>query len=467
MALPSSLEFTESEGAAIRAWYTPLWRWMAYPTVDLESYVGPLIALQVAFVVCVGFIFTAGFLDPGTDRQLLYAWLGESVANLVIRVLLLAQMRRRSVSDFLANPKWRFLPLATGIIHGSHWAWTATLFVTPELDTVTLVTLFAFVVMSIACMISLPASPGASVIIVTLTWVTTVIQLWSVPSVQGVTVTVALLLVIGTILLMSFTLGAVHVRGYMSRSDDVMRLLDEFWAANAELQRMRTQAAAELQSRSQFFSGASHDFAQRLHALKLLGRAAVEESQTSGTALRKLSDALEDLEVYVRDVLEFARMEGSMLAPSLRPIGLQEVFQTLLLHFESIADARGVDLKIRTTPAVIETDQAMLLRVLENLVSNAIKFTRARVLVAARRRGEGWMIQVWDQGPGIPSGNEAAIFGAFYQHQVYLDRRREGVGLGLAIVERLAASLQCSVSVRSREGRGTVMTISGLRSSNQ
>ena len=98
-------------------------------------------------------------------------------------------------------------------------------------------------------------------------------------------------------------------------------------------------------------------------------------------------------------------------------------------------------------------------RVLENLVSNAIKFsTNHRVLVAARRREGAVAIQIWDQGPGIVPEAQAAIFTPFYQSSVGR-KGVEGVGLGLAVVKRFVDCLGYEIRVRSRVGRGTVMTV--------
>jgi signal transduction histidine kinase len=464
---PSSIQVTPSQRATFGAWQTPSWRWLAALTLDTRSYVGPLVVVQLMYIVSVGLIFTVALLDGDIDRSLLYLWLTESIANIVIRVSVLEWMRRHSLTDLMASRWWRFVPPTLSLIHGAHWAWTAVLFVSPDFTTVTLAVLLAFVLMTIACTIIMSMARASALIGVILIWVPTAVQLWPLPSVRHGVLVAVLLLSIGTILATTLYLSIRHVRRYFQKSDEVIRLVDQLWASNAELERMRAQAATELQNRSQFFHGASHDFAQRLHGLKLLAHVVQDSTPASPAALQKMSDALEDLEVYVRDVLEFARTEGSILTPSQRRTNLQDIFQQLLVHFESDAEARGVDLKIRATAAVVETDPAMLLRILENLVSNAIKFTRDRVLVAARTRATGCAIEIWDQGPGIPAQDRNAIFTAFYQHQVYVDRRREGVGLGLAIVHRLASALNYSVEMRSREGRGTVMTIHGLRRASE
>ena len=226
---------------------------------------------------------------------------------------------------------------------------------------------------------------------------------------------------------------------------------------------MRQRAASELSTRSTFFSSASHDFRQRLHAMKLLTQACAAEStraQSKSPALVRLAGAVEDLEVYITDVLDFASLESGGLKPERNLVNLQDLFHAMNLEFETIADEKKVDMRIRTTDIRLRTDAAMLLRVLENLVANAIKFTSAGVLVAARPRGEWVAIEVWDQGPGIAEGTDSLIFEAFYRrNSAYHDHAKDGVGLGLAIVRRMAECLEYGIDVRSSPGKGTRMRV--------
>jgi signal transduction histidine kinase len=159
------------------------------------------------------------------------------------------------------------------------------------------------------------------------------------------------------------------------------------------------------------------------------------------------------------DVLEFARLESGILIPDRKVLRLQQVFQRIELQFEDISSARSVDLRVRATSLSLRSDGAMLVRILENLVSNAIKFTRARVLVAARRLHGNVHIEVRDRGDGIPPDCVDKIFDAFYQGQATQEDAREGVGLGLAIVKRLADALGYRVEVISSPGRGTLMRL--------
>ena len=130
-----------------------------------------------------------------------------------------------------------------------------------------------------------------------------------------------------------------------------------------------------------------------------------------------------------------------------------------LIRFEDVAAAKNVDLRIRATPMCLRSDALMLVRILENLVSNAIKFTRGRVLLTAHRHGDEIHVEVRDQGPGIPPDCVDKVFDAFYQGQNTQESARQGVGLGLAIVKRLADALGYRIEVHTRPGRGTLMRL--------
>ena len=110
---------------------------------------------------------------------------------------------------------------------------------------------------------------------------------------------------------------------------------------------------------------------------------------------------------------------------------------------------------------MVSTDASMLLRILENLVSNALKYTRHSILVCARRRGNCLALQVWDQGPGIQANAHQRIFEAFHREEEpdAYGRRHEGLGLGLAIVKRFADRLGYAVQVRSVFGKGSCFVV--------
>jgi signal transduction histidine kinase len=236
-------------------------------------------------------------------------------------------------------------------------------------------------------------------------------------------------------------------------------LLDQLQRANKALEKMRSDASGKLRARSTFFQEASHDFRQRLHAMQLLVHAARSKPADSSPVLFKLSDVVADLQTYVKHFLEFAKLEAAVITPQREKIHLQDIFQELELAFEDVAHDKKIDLRLRATTICLHTDEKMLLRILENLLSNAIKFTNTRVLLAARKRADGISIEVWDNGRGITTAEHEIVFEAFYQSSPYADPQQEGVGLGLSIVRRFAGYLNYTISIFSREGKGSVVKV--------
>lgn len=455
--------FTQEEvAAAVRAnrEQQTLWRWVMLGTTSTREYArSQLVVVQVAYVLGVALIYLAETITPTIERTLLHVWLGESIANLVVRMALFSRLMSLADPAQATRPLWRMVPPFNALVVGCHWAWTASISVGPSLTATTVTTLLVFLLMSISAMTIAPASPLAAGLYLLFLWVPMSFALMH-SNWVGSNMVVVLLIGIVAVLSVGLWLTVGPAWRYLNKSDQVELLIGELHQRNAELEELRADAAAELRTRSQFFTGASHDFKQRLHAMKLLAHAAREgEPNVPSPSQTKLGAAMEDLERYISDVLEFARLENRALKPTLRGTALQDVFQAVAVQFEEIAATRGVDLKFRTTSAHLDTDEAMLLRILENLVSNAIKFTRQRVVVAARPHQGGWSIEVWDQGPGIEPGAENVIFEAFYQSKVYVDHRQEGVGLGLAIVRRLADCLGYSVRVQSTAGKGSVLKV--------
>ncbi len=236
-------------------------------------------------------------------------------------------------------------------------------------------------------------------------------------------------------------------------------LLRQLQQANKKLEKMRADAAGKLQARSTFFQEASHDFRQRLHALQLLVHAARSMPADAPPVLSKLAQVVADLQAYVRHFLEFAKLETAVITPQREEIHLQDIFQKLELAFEDVAHDKKIDLHLRATSIRLHTDEKMLLRILENLLSNALKFTHNKVLLAARKRADGVSIEVWDNGPGIMITEREVVFEAFYQSSSYADPRQEGIGLGLSIVRRFAGYLNYTISIFSREGKGSVVKV--------
>lgn len=217
-----------------------------------------------------------------------------------------------------------------------------------------------------------------------------------------------------------------------------------------------------LRTKNQFFNEASHDFRQRLHGMQLLINTAQRTPVHRAPAIvAKVKAATADLQRYLDNFLELTRLEAVAVRPVSSEVMLQDVFQRLELQFEESASHRQVDLKFRYTGETLRSDERILLRLLENLISNAIKFARGRVLVAARRRVGQLEIWVMDDGEGMPELPQLGLFKAYVQgtnaRRVRASDR--GFGLGLSIVMRAAGLLSARVQVQAREGRGSTVKV--------
>lgn len=422
-------------------------------------------SIGVFFLVA---IYVTERATPSIARSLLDTWALMAALNVAVRAALFYKVFAHRPGEMAKSIGLRLLPLAIVFVGAAHWIWTIQLFISNELTLTALVLFAGFLAISVAVMGMWPTVPIAAILYLATTWPPFFVRMYQVGWVPG-SVLLLLVLGVGSVLWACVYLEISQVKKILDRSDEVDLLVARLHDANAELasanttlEAMKNEAAAELEIRSMFFSSASHDFRQRLHAMKLLAHSAIADAgkprSSSPPPLKRLADSVEDVEHYITNVLDFARFDRSLLNAERRAVPLQQVFQQLDLDFEDVAAAKKVTLTVRTTAVVLLTDAAMLQRILDNLVSNAIKFSSGRVLVGARRRDGGVAIEVWDQGLGIPSDALAQIFKPFYQTSVAL-RGQDGVGLGLAVVKRLADGMQYRVAVRSQLGRGTVVTV--------
>ncbi|MFO1203998.1 MAG: PAS-domain containing protein [Tabrizicola sp.] len=210
-------------------------------------------------------------------------------------------------------------------------------------------------------------------------------------------------------------------------------------------------------SRSRFVAAASHDLLQPLSAAKLFISSIGGEGLDKGAqvALEKAQNALMSVEGILDALLDISKLESGKAAVSVGAVHLDRLLRTLADEFAPIAAAKGLALSVISCGVVVESDPAYLRRILQNLIGNAIRYTAAgRVLVGARRRGGVVRLEVWDTGPGIPEEAQNDIFKEFHRLNARASAS-EGMGLGLAIVERACALLGHPLGLRSEVGRGT------------
>ena len=234
--------------------------------------------------------------------------------------------------------------------------------------------------------------------------------------------------------------------------------IQELRASEEEAKAARATAEQANRAKTDFLAAASHDLRQPLHAMSLqIGQ--LKESLRDEKAeeiLAQISNSQFALSDILNALLDISHLDAGTLKLHLTHFPLAQLFNRLKNEFTSLARENGVELRIHSTRAWLFTDATLLYRVLANLVDNAIKHSRAPgVLIAARRRGDQWRIEVWDCGPGIPLEHQRAIFDEFVQLDNPGRDRRKGLGLGLSIVQRLNHLLGCQLSLISRVGCGT------------
>lgn len=210
-------------------------------------------------------------------------------------------------------------------------------------------------------------------------------------------------------------------------------------------------------TRSRFVAAASHDLLQPLSAAKLF-LASMEDEPLNPRALSALVKAqasLASVESILDALLDISRLESGRLTVSPQGVPLAPVLSQLADEFSPVAGDKGLRLRIRPTRAVVISDPVWLRRILQNLIGNALRYTDSGgVLVGVRPGPDGLRIEVTDTGPGIPETEQSAIFREFHRLNARASAS-EGLGLGLAIVERAAALLGHSVTLNSRLGAGS------------
>lgn len=229
-----------------------------------------------------------------------------------------------------------------------------------------------------------------------------------------------------------------------------------------ELRDARDAAEQANRSKDRYLAAASHDLLQPLNAARLLLATLRERSLEAAEAqlVERSHSALESTEDLLTDLLDIARLDQSSVKPEWGDYALADIVDPLVDEFRAVADVAGLQLRSRPGGWAVRTDYRLLSRILRNLLSNAIRYTdQGRVLIGCRLWGSRLSIQVWDTGRGIPADKFDEIFQEFNQLQGARAGQRKGVGLGLAIVERITNLLDTRITLRSIEGRGSMFAV--------
>lgn len=244
----------------------------------------------------------------------------------------------------------------------------------------------------------------------------------------------------------------------ISQAELVARVME----ATTELRQEKEAAEAASLARSRFFAAASHDLRQPVQALGLFAARLKQDVGNSRlrSPIHKLGQSVRSLQQLIDTLLDYSRLDGQVFRIELQAINARQMLGQLIDDFAIPATEKGIALRLRVIDGWLMTDAALLRRLLLNLLSNAVRHTcQGGVLVACRPQDGFMRIEVWDTGPGIPAEYHEAIFEELFQLDNPERDTGKGLGLGLAIVRRIADLLCHPIRLCSRIGHGSRFSV--------
>lgn len=237
----------------------------------------------------------------------------------------------------------------------------------------------------------------------------------------------------------------------------------------ARLTEAKAEAESANLSKTKFLAAVSHDLLQPLNAARLFAGALADQSLPLQTTnlVQSLGRSLQDVETLLGTLVDISKLDAGAIIADISEVNLKPLLSNLADEYQQIASADGLRFKAVPSTVWVLTDPALLVRILRNLLSNAVRYTQpgGRILLGVRRlhaKGSAQpkiAIEVWDQGSGIPEADLSAIFGEFKRLAHASSSSEKGLGLGLAIVDKISRILDHPVQVRSVVGKGSVFSV--------
>lgn len=407
----------------------------------------------IATIPFVGVMFSLWLHELGEDTHLLLGWSGVYVLAAVgIRLHRRFYLQRlKDLSDEQAVARMQLFVHCLGLIHGAGLAAGTALTIgkgTVEFTLLFYVTLAAIVaavhqtpVLS-AFMRYFLAGWGASVAMIPLTF-------------PGHWQYVLPLSVIYSIAIYRDAL--VSQRFFFQQ----VRLEERGAHLAAQFREAKEEAEAALKAKNQFLATASHDLRQPVHAMGFLIEAISVRNRDSGLlpALRDLRSSVRSVHMMFNSLLDLSRIESGAISVARVPVAIDPLLDEVANLFREEATRRDLRLRLRVRSGqgrIVLADPILLKQSLVNLVHNAVRYTRAGgLLLAARRQGDDWSLEVWDTGVGVANDEQSRIFSPFYRNEYAWHIDSEGHGLGLAVVARCATLMNAAHGLSSRVGRGS------------
>lgn len=238
--------------------------------------------------------------------------------------------------------------------------------------------------------------------------------------------------------------------------------ISERAAVEARLRDAKMDAERANLSKTKFLAAVSHDLLQPLNAARLFTSALLEHSfgPKAEGLVRSVSTSLDDVENLLGTLVDISKLDAGVIKPDIMAFDLRDLLNNIAREFRQMALAEGLTLDFVPSSAIVESDSQLLARILRNFLSNAIRYTgTGRILLGCRRHRDHVLLQVWDTGPGIPEDKLTEIFQEFKRIRPAGSQPDKGLGLGLAIVDKISRMLGHEVTVSSIEGKGSVFSV--------
>lgn len=242
----------------------------------------------------------------------------------------------------------------------------------------------------------------------------------------------------------------------------VQERTQELSQLNQELSEAKSNAEAANQSKTRFLAAVSHDLMQPLNAARLFSAALAHQDALPGEVrdlVQHLDSSLRSAEDLITDLLDISRLESGRVSAERNPFPLNNLYDALGVELKALAQEQGLHFRLRGSQLRVDSDIKLLRRILQNFLTNAFRYAKGHVLLGVRREDGYLRLEVWDQGPGIPPDKQKVIFEEFKRLDSHQTRAEKGLGLGLAIADRLCKVLGHPLEVRSWPGKGSVFSI--------
>ena len=404
--------------------------------------------IQIFYPIIVGYVFWNRI-----ESWKIVLWCICSCLVYAARMLLVHEYKK--YSEGTNNPYlWGDLFSVTGLVSGLLWGYAAWLFYIPDAGSA-LMLLYVLIV-----------GTAAGAVMISSFWITGYLA-YAIPSVALTAISLffygdlneritGLLLFLLLVMLVGVAFKS-RAQGYAA-----IRLRFENLDLVEKLAEEKNRAEDANRAKTKFLAAANHDLRQPVHALSLLSFALKDElSSDHGKAVySQLDQTVSNLNNLLESLLDLSQLESGAVKIQNSYIDLIEISEQLKSEFLSLCQKKGLSFNVRAVNKTVKTDHTLLMRLLRNILSNAVRYTEhGRILLSFRVQCDQVAIQVWDTGVGINPVDQDNVFREFYQACDKSRKSEEGLGLGLSICQKISSLLDLKIDLSSTPGKGTVFTV--------